>query len=234
MAAEQAQSKALGPADSAAPSTNLLDSVRDLDGRLRQTQQEVEDLKKSDRSWLKKVGMVLGVLGGLIATPKLIKDNIVDIVARADTTVDWGRPLNVRYDQHDGVLRLDFPVLANNEGTKTDIVETISATLRGTEASDVNIQVSDSDLEINEGDRSIHLPFAIEAQKPKPLVLAFSLASPLSERALGFEGKRVLGVDFKTRAMKRISYQYCFNLDKKQADEILAAKELHVRFSNCD
>jgi hypothetical protein len=234
MALEGGQAPALNSPQSAVPVADLQETLRGLDARLKKTQDEVEELKKSDRSWLKKAGLVLGFLGGLIATPKLIKDNVLDIIARANTTVAWGRPLNIRYDQHDQVLRLDFPILANNEGTKLDVVDAVSATLRAAEKPDVNIPVSDSDIEINEDGHSVHQPFSLEAEKPRSLVFAFSLAPPFSAQALGFEGTRVLEVVLRTRDSKRISYQYCFNLDKAQADEVLAAKEMHVRFSSCD
>src|SRR5438094_6120238 len=95
-------------AEGSAPGYDLLENIRKLETRFERAQGEIEKLKESDRSWLKKAGLVLGFLGGLIATPRLIKETYEVLFTRANTTILWGAPLNIRYDQHDRVLRLDF------------------------------------------------------------------------------------------------------------------------------
>jgi hypothetical protein len=234
MAAENEQisnSGTPGPAP-VGTSTNLSERIGKLDAGLERANRDIEDLKKSDRSWFKKAGILIGVLGGAIAIPKIVTDTVNAIYHPPKVTIEWSRPLDLRYDQHDRVFRLEFPVVANNEGKSTDFIETLSANLNS-DTGQINIPVSDGDIEVRENEKSIPQPIPIEPGKTKLLMIGLSLGPPLSEQALSFEGRRTINVTLKMRSKKEITNHYCFDFDKEQGQEVMAAQEKHVRTPSC-
>src|SRR6266853_6536980 len=72
--------------------------ITDLQTKIAALGSDVEKLKKSDSSLFKKVAVILGVIGGLIAIPKGVMDSVSAIHQKPRTTVDWGQPLSIHYD----------------------------------------------------------------------------------------------------------------------------------------
>jgi hypothetical protein len=217
--------------DSAA---DLLERIGSLNARVERAQTEIQDLQTSDRSWVKKAGLVIGVLAGLVTIPKTVKENVQAWYDPPRTSIEWGKPLDLRYDVHDRVLRLDFPVLANNESDTNDSIQEISATLVSDRDRNSRVLVGDSDVQVSDQGKSISQPIPIQSRVPHSLVISLSVNSPFSEQALGFDGRRIVEVVFKTHGGKSITQKYCFDFDKEQGQEVLDAKEMHLWTPSCD
>jgi len=221
-------------AASSASTADLLEKIGGLNARLERAQKEIQDLQTSDRSWVKKAGLVIGVLAGLVAIPKSVKENVQAWYDPPRTSIEWGKPLDFHYDVLDRVLRLDFPILASNEGTTNDSIQEISATLLSDRDRSAKVLVGDSDVQVKEQGKSIVQPISIESRSPRSLIVSLSVNSPFSEQALGFEGRRIVDVVFKTRSGKSITQKYCFDFDKEQGREVLDAKEMHLWTPSCE
>jgi len=221
-------------AASSASTGDLLEKIGSLNARLERAQKEIQDLQISDRSWVKKAGLVIGVLAGLVAIPKTVKENVQAWYDPPRTSIEWGKPLDLRYDVHDHVLRLEFPILANNEGTTNDSIQEISATLLSDRDHSARVLVGDSDIQVLNQGKSILQPIPIQSHLPLSLMVSLSVNSPFSEQALGFEGRRIVEVVFKTHSGKSITQKYCFDFDKDQGQEVLGAKEMHLWTPSCE
>jgi hypothetical protein len=208
-----------------------MERIGGLDARLARAQSDIDDLKKSSRGRIERIGIIIGFLGGLIAIPKIVADTYDAIYNPQKTGIEWSKPLDVRYDVHDQVLRLEFPLTANNDGPNPDSIESVSASLGSVVDPTVNIPVSESDIQVSEDQKPLTLPIPLEREKAKSLTMALSLGQPFSEQALTLEGTRVVRIVLTTRVdkKKRIESRYCFNFDNAQGKEALAAKEFHWR-----
>lgn len=102
MALDRATSPTSEAAAAGSASTaDLLEKIGNLNARLERAQTEIQDLQTSDRSWVKKAGLVIGVLAGLVAIPRTVKENWQALYNPPRTTIEWGKPLDLRYDVHD-------------------------------------------------------------------------------------------------------------------------------------
>jgi len=70
-------------AASSASTADLLEKIGGLNARLERAQKEIQDLQTSDRSWVKKAGLVIGVLAGLVAIPKSREGKCAGLVRSA-------------------------------------------------------------------------------------------------------------------------------------------------------
>jgi hypothetical protein len=224
------------PAVGASPAStaDLLERIGSLNAKLESAQKDIQDLQTSDRSWVKKAGLVIGVMAGLVAIPKTVKENVEAWYDPPRTSIEWGKPLDLTYDVHDHVLRLAFPVLANNEGSTNDSIQEISATLVSDKDRSSSFPVGDSDVQVSDQGKSILQPIPIQSRVPRSLMVSLSVNSPFSEQALGFEGKRIVEVVFKTHSGKSISQKYCFDFDKDQGQEVLEARAMHLWTPICE
>lgn len=213
---------------------DLLEKVGNLSARLDRAQQEIERLQTSDRSWVKKTGLIIGVLAGIVAIPKTVTETVKAMYHPARTSVEWGKPLDMRYDMHDHVLQLNFPVLANNEGESSDSIEEISAKMWPELDPKNFVLLANSDVQIWEQGKSVPQPIPIQFQAPRSLVVNLSVNPPFSEQALGFQGRRRMEVIFKTHSKTRITQEYCFDFDKEQGQEVLTAREMHLWTPFCE
>ena len=213
----------------------VLETIGNLKARLERAEKEIQELQTSDRSWVKKAGLVVGVLAGLVAIPKTVKENLQAWYDPPRTSIEWGKPLDVGYDVHNRVLRLDFPILANNDSATNDSIKEISATLFSDSDPTVKVFVGDSDVQVSDNQgKSILQPIPIQSRSPSSLMITLSMNSPFSEQALGLSGRRTVEVIFKTHSGKAISQKYCFDFDKDQGDEVLGAKEMHLWTPFCN
>lgn len=98
----------------------------------------------------------------------------------------------------------------------------------------MRVHVGDSDVQVSDQGKSVLQPIAIQSKLPRSLVVRLSVNSPFSEQALGFEGRRIVEVVFKTHGGKSIIQKYCFDFDKDQGQEVLGAKEMHLWTPFCE
>lgn len=236
MAADSAPSPGTieGAAKSTASEADLLTRIGGLNAHLETAQRDIADLQKSNKSWFKKAGILLGFLAGVFAIPRAYEEAKDAIFPQAQTSVDWGKPLNMQYDLHNHVLRLDFPVVTDNEGVANDSIEEVYATVRSDAANSQVVPVGNSDIDVSDQGKSIVQPIPIQSKQTRSLVIGLSVNSPFSEQVLSLEGRRTVDVVLKTRGHRTITRKYCFDFDKDQNQELLAAKEMHIWTPTCE
>ena|ERR1017187_1796703 len=208
--------------------------VEDLELKISALDSDLDKLKKSESSFFKKVAVILGVAGGLIAIPKGIIDSVSAVHQRPRTTMDWGAPLTIHYDAKTRLLRFGFPMVLNNQGNADDTLEKLSSDIRTVpDKSKFSVTISDFELTIGHTE-STELPFPITPHQPKQLHINLVLPGPFSERALSFEGQKTITVTFSTANAQAISHSYCFDLDKDQSAEVLVSQDKNIRTPDCD
>jgi hypothetical protein len=205
---------------------DLLERIGSLNAKLDAAQKDIQDLQTSDRSWVKKAGLVIGVLAGLVAIPKTVKENVEAWYDPPRTTIEWGKPLDLQYDEHDRTLQMGFPILANNDGSTNDVIQEISATLVSDHGQVPAAHVGD--VQASDEGKSVLQPIPVISRVPRSLMINLRLSPPFSEQALGFEGMRTVEVVFKTHSGKLITQKYCFDIDKVQGQEVLQGRLMHL------
>jgi hypothetical protein len=208
--------------------------VDELEKKLASVGIDLDQVKKSEGSLFKKIAVILGVVGGLIAIPKGVIDSVSAIRQRPRTTMDWGAPLTIHYDAKARLLRLGFPLALNNQGNADDTLERLTADIRTVpDKSRFSVAISDFELTLGQTESTV-LPFPITPHQPKQLHVNLVLPSPFSEQALSFEGQRAVTVTFATANAQTITHTYCFDLDKDQSAEVLVSRDKNIRTPDCD
>jgi hypothetical protein len=223
-----------GPSDSPPDSARLAGRIDGFEQKLNSFGSELEQLKQSEGNLLKKIALILGVIGALIAIPKGIIDSVSAIHQRPQTTLDWGSPLTIHYDSKTRLLRFGFPLVFNNQGNADDTLEKLSADIH-TVPDNSKFAATISDFELTLGQtESTQLPLPLTPHQPKQVHINLVLPGPFSERALSFEGERTIVVTFTTADKGTISHNYCFDLDRDQGAEILVSQDKNIRTPDCE
>ena len=200
-------------------------AVRELSGlevKVSTLEGEVQKLRNEGKSWAKRVGVILGVLGGLIAVPKGINDAWNVIHASPKTSISWGQPIRLSFDPGTSILTFTFNLTATNDGSLSDHVDSASVELKLPQAQ--SIFLSEGDVQMS----GATIPFALAPNQPKDIVVSVQVSRALSAMALREPGSRVLDFSLVLGGRRQtLSQKYC--IPPFDADDLQSILNAHPR-----
>ena len=207
------------------------------DVKLLQT--EVAKLKAEAASGWKKLGVVLGICGGilgilstLIAFPKSIQEAKDELFARSDIAVQ-SHDMAVAYEPGDSTFTLKFPILLVNDGNKSGFIRDADSELLYSPNSDPQKIEEDFTQGFHAGSGQfrlyskgsidgvsasdvVPLPLSVGKQSDQPIFFSILFDKGTFTKA----GFNRLNVDLIPQEGKKQRFSFCFFLDDQEIQDL--------------
>jgi len=223
------------PCDGATPTTSTQDSssAKSFGAKIADLDRRTQVLEKDAKGLVKRIGIILGILGGLIAVPKGAHDFWLIVMASPKTSMAWGDAITISYDPQTKDLFIISNLTLSNEGSANDRVKSVSVELNVQQPqpifiSEVDIQFVDPHQE------ATRTPFSLGPNQSKDLTVTVDVTAPLSPMALANPGPRVMDFSLILQGGGLLSQKFCIPpLDGDVLRDILSAKPKRVTTTSC-
>lgn len=195
----------------------------------------VEILEKDAGSWFKRLGIIVGIVGGLVAVPKGVYDLWSAFATPSPkTAAQWGESVTIAQDPQK-YLVLSSEVTLSNQGLGQDGVakDSFKLTLPNLKPPENLISVDQPEIKFVElsdnksrtpeqvDQEGIPVPIYLGATQRKRFLVRAEIARALAERALKQSG--VWKVEFSLTLQSGgppLSRQFCWTLDNARLTDI--------------
>lgn len=168
----------------------------------------VQALEKGDKGFWKRVVVLVGVLGGLIALPRGIKDLQALLFPRPKIEFSWQPTVNLAYDNKNNTLKLIYRLaISNSEGTAEDRIQSASVDFKVAGQETLPIGAPNYGFQVNQQDVGSSLTLGRGEYKDN-VVFYITLRKAFSDYALKNPGDRETDVYFTLQSKFRPNEAY--------------------------
>jgi hypothetical protein len=152
--------------DDRSSAERTVEEVGLLKRQVESLNQDIQNLKTENKSWIRKWGVYLGILASIFAVPRAAKEAVDSFYQHPKFSIVAPVPLTLFYDTQHQMLTFSFPVLASNYGNQNGIILSAEAHF---EPPSVDATASHFKF-IDETKQPIDIPFPIPVGVSKSVV----------------------------------------------------------------
>jgi len=198
-------------------------------------EKRLQALEKSDKSLWKRLGMILGILGGLIAIPKGVHDAWESFFPTPSVQLSWRDDVMYTYDPaKNSVYIVYYLSISNAKGTAEDRIKSASVSLQAREQF-LGI-VGTPDIHFKTASQSgMILPVTILKGDSKDVQLYASLTPKLANAALPGTRETEVSFSLESKGIKSpLLKKFCLpEMDSTAWQDMLSGQPWHPLNAAC-
>lgn len=214
------------PLDSSPPPT-----IESLKGEIDQLKQQQE--RESHEFWgrTKRWGLVIALIGGLIAISRGIYDSSVQLWGEPKTDVSGGDSLDLIVDPTAETVTFSLEALITNEGKKDDVISQLTGKVLNESSPSGNyLPLARTDFNCFSQGVRLLTRFSVRKDVPLPVNCSIvAMVSNASREPFLDAGNYHLKINLLGRNQKEYHLDYCFQLSEKDLQEIFASQTAQKR-----
>jgi hypothetical protein len=199
-------------------------------------EKRLQALEKSDKSRWKQWGIILGVLGGLIAIPKGIHDAWESLFPAPSVQLSWRDDVAYTYDPaKNSVYIIYYLSISNAKGTAEDRIKSVSISLQARQQFLGIIGTPDIQFKTGNQSGTSFLPVTILKGESKDVQLYASLTPKFANAALPGTRETEVSFSLESKGIKKpLQKKFCLpEMDSTAWKDMLNGQPWHPRNTAC-
>jgi hypothetical protein len=196
----------------------------------------VQDLEKGERSYWKRLALILGVLGGLIAIPKGIQEAWTTLRPSPDIRLIWADDVTLSYDPQTKNLNLIYGLSISNTGTAEDHITSASIELNMSQPTPFYVGSSFIHFE-PPNQQKLTIPVTIGKGETKDVRVYVVVNPGMTNYALENPGARETNLSFTLQSRgvyNPVSRRFCLHeIDSEALKTIVSGQPWHPTNTSC-
>ena len=199
-------------------------------------EKRLQVLEKSDKSLWKRLGMILGILGGLIAIPKGVHDAWESYFPAPSVQLSWRDDVTYTYDPaKNSVYIIYYLSISNAKGTAEDRIKSASISLQAREQSLGVVGTPDIHFKTADQPSMSFLPVTILKGESKDVALYASLTPRLANATLPGTRETEVSFSMESKGIKSpLLKKFCLpEMDSTAWQDVLSGQPWHPLNAAC-